>query len=127
VTALSSRMATRAARRLGLVPTCAHRDSPSVHVDGRYNRAEEPDTSVMHSTRGDSRDHRPALHHVRLALIVAHQAGIPLLMPPRSGHTSEAIDCRPVITAHMAQRHLTSGTADLVADSALYHAENLRP
>jgi len=61
-----------------------------------------------------------------LDLIVEHQAGIPLLMQPLSGNTSDAIDFRHVITAHMAQRPITYGTTYLVADSALYHAENLQ-
>jgi transposase len=81
----------------------------------------------MHSTRGDRRDHRPDLHQVMRDLIVDHQAGIPLLRPPLSGHTSDAIDCRHVVTEHMAPLHLTYSPAYLVADSALYHAENLPP
>src|SRR3954469_6365550 len=112
-------MATTAAHRLGLTPTFAHLDSPSFHVDGRDNRAEEPDAQVIHITRGYRRDHRPDLNHVMLDLIVEHQAGIPLLMHPLSGNTSDAIDFRPVVTEHSAPLQTTDGTAYLVADSAL--------
>src|SRR4029453_8020367 len=40
VPALYSLIAATAAPRLGLAPTFAHLDSPSFHVDGRYNSAE---------------------------------------------------------------------------------------
>ena len=66
VTALYSLIAATAAKRLGLAPTCAHLDSTSFHVDGRYNCDEEPAEQVMHITRGDSRDHRPDLNQVML-------------------------------------------------------------
>jgi transposase len=126
VTALYSLIAATAAHRLGLTPTFAHLDSTSFHVDGRYNSTEEPDARVIHITRGYSRDHRPDLNQVMLDLIVEPQAGIPLLMHPLSGNTSDAIDFRPVVTEHIAQLHTTYGTAYLVADSALYNEENLQ-
>jgi hypothetical protein len=127
VTALYRLMATLAAQRLGLTPTLTHLDSPAFHVEGRDHRAAAPETHVMHLTRGYSRAHRPDLNQVMLELLVDHQAGIPRRMPPLSGNTSEAIAFRHVVTEHMAPRHLTYGTADLVADSALYNAENLQP
>lgn len=126
VTALYSLIAITAAQRLGLTPTFAHLDSTSFHVDGRYNSAEEPGAHVIHITRGYSRDHRPDLHQVMLDLIVEHQAGIPLLMQPLSGNTSDALDFRHVVSAHIAQLHTTYGTAYLVADSALYNEESLQ-
>jgi transposase len=126
VTELYRLMATTAAYRLGFTPTFAHLDRTSFHVDGRDNSAEDPDMHVMHITRGDSRDHRPELHHVRLDLLVEHQAGIPLLRQPLRGNTSAASDFGHVVTAPMAQLHTTDGTAYLVADSALYSEENLQ-
>jgi transposase len=125
-TARYSLVATSAAQRLGLTPAFAHLDSTSFHVDGRYNSAEAPDTHVIHITRGYSRDHRPDLKQVMLDVLVEHQAGIPLLRQPLSGNTSDAIAFRHVITAPIAQLHMTYGTAYLVADSALYNAENLQ-
>jgi transposase len=124
VTALYSLIATMAAQYLGLTPTFAHLDSTSFHVDGRYNSAEEPDTNVIHITRGYSRDHRADLNQVMLDLIVEHQAGIPLLMQPLSGNTSDAIDFRHVVTEHNAQLHITYGTATLSeAQAALAAAD----
>ena len=126
VTALYSLIAVTAAQRLGLTPRFAHLDSTSFHVDGHYNSAEEPDAHIIHITRGYSRDHRPALNQVMLELMVEHQAGIPLLMKPLSGNTSDASDFGQVVGSHIAQLHTTYGTTYLVADSALYSVENLQ-
>jgi transposase len=126
VTELYSLIAATAAQRLGLVPRFAHLDSTSFHVDGRYNSDEEPDEHVIHITRGYSRDQRPDLNQVMLDLIVEHQAGIPVLMKPLSGNSSDVHDFGQIITDHLAQLQITSGTTFLVADSALYSAENLQ-
>src|SRR5215831_6048128 len=117
VTALYSLIAATAARRLGLAPGFAHLDSTSFHVDGRYNSDEEPNEHVIHITRGSSRDQRPDLNHVMLDLIVEHQAGIPVLMKPLSGNSSDAHDFGQLITAHLTQLQITHGTTCLVADS----------
>jgi transposase len=123
---LYSLVAVTAAQRLGLPPRFAPLDRTRVHVDGRDNSAEEPEAQVRHITRGDSREHRPDRNHVRLDLLVEHQAGIPLLMKPLSGNTSDASDFGQVVTEHLAQLHTTSGTSDLVAESALDSEENLQ-
>jgi transposase len=126
VTALYSLIAVRAAKRLGLAPTFVHLDTTSFHVDGRYNSDEAPDEQVVHITRGYSRDHRPDLNQVVLELIVEHQAGIPVLMKPLSGNSSDGPEFGHVVKEHIAQLHTTYGTTYLVADSALYSDENLQ-
>jgi transposase len=125
LTELYSLIAATAARRLGLTPTFAHLDTTSFHVDGQYNSAEAPDEQVVHITHGYSRDHRPDLNQVMLELIVEHQAGIPLLMKPLSGNSSDAQEFGQVIRDHIAHLHTTYGSTYLVADSALYSADNL--
>lgn len=126
VTELYSLIAATAAERLGLTPRFAHLDSTSFHVDGRYNSDEEPDEQVIHITRGYSRDHRPDLNQVMLELIVEHQAGIPVLMQPLSGNSSDAHEFGQVIKEHSAQLQTTYGLTYLVADSALYSEDNLQ-
>ena len=125
VTELYSLIAATAAERLGLAPRFTHLDSTSFHVDGRYNSNEEPDAQVIHITRGYSRDHRPDLNQVMLDLIVEHQAGIPILMQPLSGNSSDAHDFGELVRAHIDKLHMTYGVPYLVADSALYSADNL--
>jgi transposase len=125
VTELYSLIAVSAAKRLGLRPTSTHLDTTSFHVDGRYNSDEEPEAQVVHITKGYSRDHRPDLNQVVLELIVEHQAGIPVLMQPLSGNSSDAQEFGQVIRAHIAHLHTTYGATYLVADSALYSEDNL--
>jgi transposase len=126
VTPLYSLIAATAAERLGLAPRFAHLDSTSVHVDGRYNSDEEPEDKVVPITRGYSRDHRPDLNQVMLELIVEHQAGIPILMQPLSGNSSDAQDFGEVMGTHVRQLQTTYGLTSLVADSALYSEANLQ-
>jgi transposase len=126
VTALYSRTAATAAARLGLTPRVAHPDRTSVHVDGRDHRDEAPAEQVMHITRRYSRDHRPDLTQVMLERIVEHQAGIPILMPPLRGHSSDVQACGQVIGAHIGPLHIKSGVTSIVADRALYRAATLQ-
>ena len=118
VTELYSLLAATAAERLGLTPRFAHLDRTSFHVEGRYNREEEPEPPVMHITRGYSRDHRPDLNQVMLELMVEHQAGIPLLMQALRGISRDAQEFGQGIRAYIAQLPTTYGATSLVADSA---------
>jgi len=126
VTALYSLIAATAATRLGLTRTFSHLDTTSFHVAGRYNSTQPPDAQVVHITPGYSRDHRPALNQGMLELVVEHQAGIPVLMQPLSGNSHDGKAFGQVVSDHMAQLHPTATPTDLVADRALYSAENLQ-
>ena len=126
VTELYRLIAATAAERLGLAPHLAHLDSTSCQVDGRYNSDHAPDEPVVPSTRGDSREHRPDLNHVMLALMVEPQAGIPGLMKPLSGNRSDAPEFGQIVRDHMAQLHTPDGTTYLVAESALSSEDNLQ-
>jgi transposase len=126
VTELYSLIAATAAQRLGLAPTFVHLDSTSFHVDGRYHCDEEPAEQVMHITRGYSRAPRPDRNQGMLDVIVERHAGIPVVMKPLSGNSSDAQDFGEVISAHIGQLQTTYGMTCLVADRALYSAENLQ-
>jgi transposase len=125
VTELYSRLAATAAERLGLAPRLVHLDTTSVHVDGCYNSDEEPGEQVVHITRGYSRDHRPDLNQVMLERMVEHHAGIPLLMQPLSGNSSDTHDCGEAVRLPVNQLQATYGLTYLVAESALYREANL--
>jgi transposase len=125
VTSLYSLIAAQAAQRLGLTSQVVHLDTTSFHVDGRYNSTDEPEAQVIHVTQGYSRDHRPDLNQVMLELIVEHQAGIPVLMKPLSGNTHDGVEFGKVITEHVRQLYTASQNTTLIADSALYNADNL--
>jgi transposase len=123
-TELSSRMAATAAMRLAFTPTFAHLDRPSVHVDGRDHREEEPEAEVMHSPRGDRRDHRPARNQVMREFGVEHQAGSPVLMQPLSGKSRDAHKFGQVIKEPIAPLQTPDGLTSLVADRALDSADH---
>jgi len=112
---------------LGLLCRFGHLDATSFHVDGRYNSDAAPDeeSSVIHMTRGYSRDHRPDLNQVVVQLISERQAGIPLLMEPLSGNNSDKDSFRETVKAHVSQLNREVGFEYLIADSALYTSETL--
>jgi transposase len=118
-------LAVQTVQRLGLVCRFGHLDTTSFHTDGQYNSATEPDEGVVQITRGYSRDHRPDLNQVVLELIVERQAGIPLLMAPLNGNSSDKVSFRDTIKAHIGQLKTDVGLEYLGADSALYTAETL--
>ena len=62
-----------------------------------------------------------------LEWIIAHPAGIPVLMKPLSGNRRDGKAVGHVVSEHIAPWHTTYGTTDLVADSALYREANLQP
>jgi len=110
-----------------IAATAAQRlDRTSFHGDGRSKSAEEPEAQVVHITRGSSCDHRPDLNQVMLALLVEHQAGIPLLMQPLSDHSNDGQPFGQVVTEPITQLQTTYGTTSRVADSALSRADNLQ-
>lgn len=119
VTELYTLLAASAAKRLGLGANYAHLDSTSFHGDGRYNCDDPPAEHVVHITQGYRRDHRPDLNQVMLELLVEPQAGIPVLMKPLSGNSSDAKSFAQTVSDHIEQLHSTYGTTYLVADSAL--------
>jgi transposase len=90
VTPLSSLMAAEAATRVGVLAQDAPRDTTSFHLDGRSKSAEEPDATVMPITQGYRRDHRPDLHQERPEPIVTPHAGMPVLMTPRRGKSTDS-------------------------------------
>ncbi len=109
VTELYRLIAATAADRLGLAPRFAHLDSTSVRVEGRYNSGEEPEAQVVHMTRGYRRAHRPDFNQVRLELIVEHQAGMPILMTPLRGNSSDTQDCGEAVRPHVQPLPTTYG------------------
>ena len=109
---------------MGLTRTFGHLDTTSFHVDGRYNSAKPPDKQVVHITQGYSRDHRPDLNQVMLEL-VADTKLISGAMQPLSGNSHVAKrSARSSVT--ILPLYPTANPTYLVADSALYSAENLQ-
>jgi transposase len=126
VTEMDALISCQACGKLKLPVRFGHLDGTSFHTDGVYNRETGAEAGVIHITKGYSRDHRWDLNQVVLDLIVESQAGIPLLMQPLSGNSSDKHDFALIIDDHIAQLRQDYGLEDIVADSALYTAENLQ-
>lgn len=124
VTALYTLISAHACPRLGLVRLTAHLDSTSFHVDGDYDR--EAELGVVELRPGYSRDHRPDLNQVMLNLIVEQRAGLPLLMQPLSGNSTDTKSFGHLIETHIDRLNTTHQVDYWVADSALYSEANLR-
>jgi transposase len=62
---------------------------------------------------------------VILELIVEHHAGIPLLMKPLRGNSNDKVEFGQVVDDHISELCGADQPPYLVADSALYSAENL--
>lgn len=123
---LYSRIAAQSVGRLDLLPRFGHLDSTSFHTDGHYSDNGSEEEGLIRITKGYSRDHRPDLNQVVLQLICEQQAGIPLLMKPLSGNSSDKTAFRETIQAHIDQFQKDFKLEYLVADSALYTAETLK-
>lgn len=127
-TELYSKIAMESVKRLGLKPKCAHLDSTSFHVDGKYNEANPPeeDSRLIHITKGYSRDHRQDLNQVVLNMIVENQASIPLFMQTTSGNSVDKKDFTKIVKQYIGQLKNHTGIEYVIADSALYHEEGLK-
>lgn len=124
VTPLFSLISDKAFYNLNLVAKYHHLDSTAIHVDGEYNSKEEPKEGVVHITKGYSKDHRPDLNQVMLEMICENSHGIPLAMRPLNGNSSDKVSFEKMIVDHIeALSKTTTGT--VVADSAVYTADNL--
>jgi transposase len=126
-TLLYSELADSFCRTLGLQPTSMHMDSTDFHVDGVYNSREESvEASVIHITKGYSRDHRGDLNQAVLNMIVENQAGIVLHMQSLSGNTSDKTAFNGTIKQHISQLQLAKAGVYVVMDSAGYTEQTIK-
>ena len=127
VTALFRTIAAHAGLRLGLRARFGHADSTSFHLHGQYNSNEsEPEEGVIHIRQGYSRDHRPELNQVVLAMMVEQRSGLPLLMQPLSGNASDQAELPRLVEGHLRQLQMAHGVDYVVADCALYGSDHIR-
>jgi len=112
-------MAATAATRLGLTPTCRHRETTRCHVEGRSHSAEAPDAPVVPLPHGSRREHRPALPHVLVELVGEHYAGLPVLLPLLRSPRSDGHAFGQVVRDHLAPLPTTTRPPSLGAASAL--------
>lgn len=125
-TTVYASLSAQTCQYLGLKPTCAHLDSTSFHLDGRYNSDQPPEADgVIWLTKGYSRDHRPELNQCLLNLIVESQASIPIFMSAASGNSEDKTGFRTLLKTHIDDLQNVYDFPYLVADSALYTEKTL--
>jgi transposase len=124
VTPLFSQISTKAFENLNLEAKYHHLDSTAIHVDGKYNSNEEKKEGVVHITKGYSKDHRPDLNQVMLEMICENSHGIPLAMRALDGNSSDKVSFEKMVVDHIEALNSTV-TGTVVADSAIYTADNL--
>ena len=129
VTELFRDVSAHAIEQLGLTSRFAHLDAISFSFYGEYDSEEEseeePEDGVIRIQQGYSRDRRPDLNQVVLDLMVEHQAGLPMLMEPLSGNSSDQGSFPELIDRHLSHLQRAHGFDYVVADSALYSADHI--
>jgi len=95
-----------------------HLDTTSFSLSGTYVPAS--DEHAMHITHGYSKDHRPDLKQVVLALLVSQDGGVPLVSKSWDGNTSDTPIFKERAAALMAALASAPTPRYLVADAKLY-------
>ena len=140
LTRLFLSIALKAAAKFGITTNTLHLDSSSFHVYGEYQQAKVELSVVVetasdqkqeqalaskpiHITQGYSRDHRPDLKQFMLDLICSGDGDVPLYLRVADGNEADKAVFAEIIQEFQKQFNCD---ALIVADSALYSAENLK-
>jgi len=122
-TEIFAQVASHALRLFGIHHRFVHLDTTSLSVEGEYERPEE--AGGVRITYGYSRDKRPDLKQVVVALLTSYRSALPLWIQALDGNASDTCTFPHVVEAYLA--HLQEGEMPyLVADSALYSEDNLQ-
>lgn len=124
-------IALSVAKKYEISTKYSHLDSTSLHLHGEYNdrlnnHAQELEIireNPIIITHGYSRDHRPDLKQCILDLIVSSDGDIPLFFRGASGNESDKAVFGKILVEYSKQIDFES---IMVADSALYSANNLK-
>ena len=132
VTKLFTTLALRAADKFGVERERVHLDSSSMAVEGQYLRDEATASEVsgeaeqpcpIEITHGYSRDRRPDLKQFLIDTICSGDGDVPLYLRVADGNEVDCVGFRQVVQEY---RHQWQFDGLLVADAALYTAENLK-
>ena len=122
-TEIFAQVASYALRVYNILHRFIHLDTTSLSVEGEYDRPEEP--GVIRITHGYSRDRRPDLKQVVVALLTTYRSALPLWIQALDGNTHDSQAFPSLVEAYLSR--LKEGEMPyLVADSALYSAENVQ-
>lgn len=123
VTELFAAVVIPSLKLFGIDESFRHLDSTTFSLSGRYEG--EHDDDAVQITHGYSKDHRPDLKQVMLALICTHQSAIPTWLKVLDGNQQDKESFPAIIQAYREQ--LEAGESPyFIADSALYSQANLQ-
>jgi transposase len=131
VTNLFTTVALSAAKKFGVETQRVHLDSSSLAVEGQYltdtqtskseGTTEEP--VPIQITYGYSRDRRPDLKQFMIDTICSGDGDVPLYLRVADGNEADAVGFGKVVAQYRQQWQFDGM---MVADAALYTAENLQ-
>lgn len=123
VTEMFVSVAKQGLSEFGVEQEYRHLDSTTFSLHGQYQR--EENEAGIEISYGYSKDKRPDLKQVILALICTHQSAIPTWLGALDGNRPDKSSFPEIIQAYRSQ--LAEGDEGyFIADSALYSAENLQ-
>ena len=119
---LFSIISQQAINILDIKPKYAHIDTSSFSVEGQKYSNDENSIKI---TYGYSKDNRADLKQAMLGLIVDNIAGVPLALKPLSGNSSDKVEIKDMVNAHISALKNLS-ISSIVADSAMYSEKNIK-
>lgn len=130
VSSLFGLLVGRVNRVLGIDSQWGHLDTTSFHLDGEYSKEatvlEGEEVTAIAPNHGYSRDHRPDLKQVNLALMVDTLHGIPFFMKPLSGNESDQAAFLNILQGFKENLTNPVGIQGIVADAAMATQDTLR-
>lgn len=129
ITELFASISVHALRVFGIEVRFAHLDTTALSLQGAYEVDELSDGADDYPvtiTYGYSKDHRPDLKQAILGMICANRTSIPTYLSAISGNVSDKTSLPAIAESYLQQFSEEEETPIVVADSALYAADNLR-
>jgi len=124
LTEVFAQVASGALRHFGIEHRFVHLDFSSFHLHGEYDQSTQQTPGMIRITQGYSRDHRPDLKQVVVALITSYRSALPCWIQALDGNTSDTRAVFPIVQAYI-QNLSAEKLPYFVVDSALYSADNL--
>lgn len=118
-----------ALRVFGIVVRFAHLDTTAFSLQGNYEveeGTEDGDAEPISINYGYTKDHRPDLKQAILGMICTNRTSIPTYLNALSGNVSDKTSMPEIAEVYLAQFAEEEETPILVADAALYSADNIK-
>ena len=130
VSPLFGLVVAQANQKLGIKAHFGNLDYTSFAVDGEYSRYAsellQEELTAIQPARGYSRDHRPDLKQINLALMTDSLNGIPFFMKPLSGNTSDSWATQEILKGFKENLTTPHQIQGVIADAAMGTRESLQ-